>query len=196
MQYNKRLYGSHSLVGNPDNESRAANLWITQAEGFGREFTRDEIERQHKTEGRETICQHTRFAKGLYYNCLISSSTHNPRFEASNLDRQYNFSGESRFCVWNWKSCWDTESTYGIPISKDLAETVTKSAGYKRRAGGMSIALVRDRSGLKNPEDGRQGSNCLWLDFSELCQQNSINSGELEVKCWWSQDGVIGEEEI
>lgn len=60
----------------------------------------------------------------------------------------------------------------------------------------MSIALVRDRSGLKNPKDGRQGSNCLWLDFSELCQQNSINSGELEVKCWWSQDGVIGEEEI
>lgn len=75
------------------------------------EFTRDEIERQRKTEGKETICQHTRFAKGLYYNCLISSSTHNPRFEASNLDQKYNFSGESGFCVWNWKSCWGTEST-------------------------------------------------------------------------------------
>lgn len=105
MQYNKRLYGSHSLEGNPDNESQAAKSWITQAEGFQREFTWDEIERQRKTEGRETICQHTRFAKGLYYNCLISSSTHNPRFEASNLDRKYNFSGESGFCVWNWKSC-------------------------------------------------------------------------------------------
>lgn len=60
----------------------------------------------------------------------------------------------------------------------------------------MRITLVRDLSGVKNTEHGGQGSNCLWLGFSGLCQQNSINSVELEVKCWWSQDDVIGEEEI
>lgn len=60
----------------------------------------------------------------------------------------------------------------------------------------MNIRPVRDVGGLKNPENGRHGSNCLWLDFSGLCQQNSINSVELEVKCWWSQDDAIGEEEI
>lgn len=34
------VYWSHILVGNPDIESRTAKSWITQAEGFQREFTR------------------------------------------------------------------------------------------------------------------------------------------------------------
>lgn len=60
----------------------------------------------------------------------------------------------------------------------------------------MSIILVCDLSGVKNTKHQGQGSNCLWLGFSRLCQQNSINSVELEVKCWWSQEDVIGEKEI
>lgn len=60
----------------------------------------------------------------------------------------------------------------------------------------MRRTLVRDLSGVENTERGGQGSNCLWLGFSGLCQQNSINSAELEVKCWWSQEDVIREEEI
>lgn len=98
-------------------------------------FTWDKLERQCKTEGRVTICQHAIFAKGLYYNCLISSSTHNPRFEASNLDRKCHFRGKK------WILCMKLEELLGyekhfryssMHSSQSLAGNVTKSARIQR----------------------------------------------------------------